>query len=101
MPWSREPGRYRGVPSAQAARIRRLDNNTCQKCGKPGREVDHRDNVAAGGSNDDANLWVLCTECHQAKTQAEAAAGRAKLSRYREPEPHPGRLPRRTPRGGG
>ncbi|MEV0031421.1 HNH endonuclease [Nocardia sp. NPDC050793] len=101
MPWSREPGRYRGVPRPQAERIRRRDNNTCQKCGKPGHEVDHRVNVARGGSDDDVNLWVLCDSCHQAKTQAEAEAGRARHSRYREPEPHPGRLRRSSPPGWG
>ncbi|MGY2036604.1 HNH endonuclease [Nocardia gipuzkoensis] len=92
--WSRDPDRYRGVPRAQAQRIRRRDNWTCQKCGRPGRDVDHKDNIAAGGTHDDANLWVLCEDCHKAKTQTEAAASRARASRYREPEPHPGRLRR-------
>ncbi|MFR9767068.1 HNH endonuclease [Nocardia sp. SC052] len=96
MPWSREPGRYRGVSRAQAEQIRMRDNRTCQKCGKPGREVDHILNVKADGTDDDDNLQVLCKDCHDAKTQGEAAAGRARLSRYREPEPHPGRLPRRS-----
>ncbi|MFF7941630.1 HNH endonuclease signature motif containing protein [Nocardia gamkensis] len=67
---------------------------TCQTCGEPGREVDHEDNVKAGGVDDDEHLWVLCTDCHEAKTQLEAAAGRVRASRSREPEPHPGRLPR-------
>ncbi|MBF6573744.1 HNH endonuclease [Nocardia farcinica] len=92
MPWSREPDRYRGVSRATAARIRRRDKRTCQLCGKPGWQVDHRIPVAAGGTDDDTNLWVLCDGCHQAKTQAEAAAGRARHSRWREPEEHPGRL---------
>lgn len=95
MAWSLEPGRYRGVSRAQANRIRQRDNRTCQKCGRHGWQVDHKTNVAAGGTDDDSNLWVLCNDCHQTKTQSEAAAGRAKLSRYREPEEHPGRLPRR------
>lgn len=92
MPWSTEPDRYRGVSRATAARIRRRDKRTCQLCGKPGWQVDHRIPVAAGGTDDDTNLRVLCDGCHQAKTQAEAAAGRARHSRWREPEEHPGRL---------
>ncbi|WP_425298063.1 HNH endonuclease [Nocardia brasiliensis] len=90
MAWSREPDRYRGVARPQAERIRYRDRWTCQKCGEPGNEVDHIENVAAGGSDDDANLWVLCTECHRVKTAGEAAAGRARRSRKRSIRPHPG-----------
>ncbi|NEW33828.1 HNH endonuclease [Nocardia cyriacigeorgica] len=95
MAWSREPGHRRGRPRQQADRIRSRDNWTCQACGRPDSyEVDHVLNVASGGSDHDDNLQVLCTACHQAKTQREAAAGRVKRSRYREPEPHPGRITR-------
>lgn len=91
MAWSREPGHRRGRPRAQAERIRRRDNWTCQECGRPDSyEVDHVTNVAAGGSDHDDNLRVLCVDCHKAKTQTEAAAGRTKASRVREPEEHPG-----------
>jgi hypothetical protein len=34
-------------------------------------EVDHRTPLCQGGSNDDANLWLLCIPCHKAKTTAE------------------------------
>ncbi|MFI9507558.1 HNH endonuclease [Nocardia sp. NPDC052566] len=88
--WSREPGRYRGVPQPLAERIRYRDRWTCQKCGDPGNEVDHIENVAAGGSDDEANLWVLCTQCHRIKTASEAAAGRARRSRKRSGLLHPG-----------
>ncbi|MGW4325438.1 HNH endonuclease [Nocardia sp. NPDC004573] len=101
MAWSRDPDRYRGVPRRQADRIRRRDKGICQNCGRPGHDVDHDKNVAAGGTDEDENLQVLCTECHKAKIQVEAAAGRARASRYREPEPHPGRLLRRAAGGGG
>ncbi|BAD55092.1 HNH endonuclease [Nocardia farcinica] len=94
MAWSREPGRYRGVSTATAERIRRRDHRTCQQCGQPGSQVDHRINVAAGGTDDDSNLWVLCDSCHATKTSRESAAGRAKVSRWREPEQHPGRVVR-------
>ncbi|MBF6301181.1 HNH endonuclease [Nocardia amamiensis] len=96
MAWSRDPDRYRGVPRAQAEQIRQRDKGICQKCSRPGHEVDHIINVKADGTDDDDNLQVLCKDCHDAKTQGEAQAGKAKRSRYREPEPHPGRLPRRS-----
>lgn len=96
MAWSLEPGRYRGVDRATAQRIRDRDRYTCQRCGGPGHEVDHKVNVKRGGADDDANLWVLCTACHNAKTSAERAAGIALRSRARPPEAHPGR---RTPGG--
>lgn len=90
MAWSTDPDRYRGVPTATARRIRDRDDYTCQICGRPGYEVDHDQNVAAGGTDDDDNLRVLCTDCHKPKIQAEAAAGRAKRSRLRPTQPHPG-----------
>jgi 5-methylcytosine-specific restriction protein A len=93
MAWSRDPDRYRGVSRAQAQRIRERDGYTCRKCKAYGREVDHITNVASGGTDDDSNLWVLCTGCHAAKTKTEAAAGIARRSRRRPPEGHPGRIP--------
>ncbi|MFC9876502.1 HNH endonuclease [Nocardia salmonicida] len=92
MTWSREPDRYRGVGPATAARIRARDNHTCRECGAPGREVDHVVNVRSGGTDDDANLQVLCTEHHRAKTAREAqAAAAARQAQLRLPvEAHPG-----------
>jgi 5-methylcytosine-specific restriction endonuclease McrA len=40
-------------------------------------EVDHRTPLSAGGSNDTANLWLLCIDCHRKKTSAERS-GRLK-----------------------
>ena len=38
-------------------------------------EVDHIKPIALGGAMwDEANLWVLCEECHDVKTAVEAAA---------------------------
>ena len=37
-------------------------------------EVDHRVPLSEGGDNDYANLWLLCVECHKAKTIAERSA---------------------------
>lgn len=60
-------------------RILLRDQYTCRCCGVVTQEieVDHIINVAEGGSDDDSNLQSLCVPCHQAKTAAEAARGRA------------------------
>lgn len=76
--WSTEPDRYRGVPTALANEIRARDNHTCQLCGNAGHPVDHITPVSLGGTNDPANLRVLCSPCHDVKTQAEAAEARAR-----------------------
>jgi 5-methylcytosine-specific restriction protein A len=52
----------------QRNRIRRRDNGICQKCGQLGHEVDHKIALEDQGTNDDANLWLLCRECHKTKT---------------------------------
>lgn len=39
-------------------------------------EVDHRAPLWAGGTNELGNLWLLCVECHKAKTAAEASQRR-------------------------
>ena len=61
-------------------RILSRDGFACQCCGRigAGHEVDHRIPLEQGGSNEDSNLWLLCHECHSAKTADEAKArGRA------------------------
>ena len=37
-------------------------------------EVDHRRPLIEGGDNADANLWLLCCDCHKLKTSAERSA---------------------------
>lgn len=39
-------------------------------------EVDHREPLWAGGTNDLANLWLLCVTCHKRKTAHEAGQRR-------------------------
>lgn len=60
------------------ARILLRDKYTCQQCGHIGDdlEVDHKVNVAQGGTDHDENLQALCVQCHKAKTASESAAGR-------------------------
>lgn len=57
-------------------RIRDRDRWTCQTCGRPGSDVDHIVPLARGGSNDEANLQVLCVPCHQRKSAHEGVEGR-------------------------
>jgi 5-methylcytosine-specific restriction endonuclease McrA len=50
----------------------------CAGCGcvwVPHRDqIDHKMPLEQGGSNDDSNLQPLCSDCHERKTSAEAAA---------------------------
>lgn len=64
-------------------RIRARDCDLCQAClrrddGHVGTyaAVDHRISKGEGGSDDDANLEVICAPCHTEKTAAEARRGR-------------------------
>ena len=70
--------------------ILQRDGYRCQHCklaGRmtPARHVDHIENRAAwirahgsaDGLDNPGNLQSLCKDCHDIKTQAEAAAGRA------------------------
>lgn len=73
------------------------DGHQCQACGHQGApgdgiiQADHIVNVARGGAEyDPANGQALCKHCHDRKTHAEARASRAKNSRLRPREPHPG-----------
>ena len=59
-------------------RVLRRDGNRCVLCGRAASEVDHIVPGSAGGSDDLRNLQSLCKPCHQQKTLAEAARGRAK-----------------------
>lgn len=53
------------------------DKHTCQSCHRVGGELelDHIVNVAVGGTDDESNLQILCTECHRVKTLDESKAG--------------------------
>lgn len=82
------------------ARVFKRDGYSCQLrypnvCTGQAEELDHIDNVAAGGrDDDDSNGQAVCNPCHKVKIAREAAAGRrAKLAQLRIPaERHPGLL---------
>lgn len=49
------------------------DRGRCQLCGRSATdgvtlEVDHKISLAAGGPNDEDNLWTLCAECNRGKS---------------------------------
>ena len=57
--------------------VLRRDKYLCVPCGKygfltPATEVDHIVNKAQGGTDNPENLQGICTDCHKAKTKAEA-----------------------------
>jgi len=71
----------------------RVFGNECARCGADGADVrlelDHIIPVAEGGTDTLDNAQLLCGPCHQPKTQAEAACGRARRSPLRKPPIHP------------
>ena len=83
-PWhhSTESRHARGYDSRWVktrARILERDMHLCQVCLAQGRatpatEVDHVTPKSLGGTDEPENLSAICSPCHQAKTQAEAAA---------------------------
>lgn len=81
-------------------RVFKRDGHSCQLrypdvCTGQAEELDHIDNVAAGGiDDDDSNAQAVCVPCHKVKIAREAAAGRrAKAAQLRVPrEAHPGLL---------
>lgn len=63
------------MTGSKRMRILRRDGFRCQMCGRKANEedgltlhIDHKMPLAKGGSNSDENLWVLCSECNEAKS---------------------------------
>ncbi|HEE9631295.1 TPA: HNH endonuclease [Escherichia coli] len=74
--------RRRVSGSARVSAKRRIfqrDGGLCCLCGcivsLHDSQLDHRRALTFGGSNDDENLWTLCTTCHDGKSRREAATG--------------------------
>jgi 5-methylcytosine-specific restriction endonuclease McrA len=55
----------RRIPENIRSEVVRRAKCACQKCGKPGSEIDH----IRGSSHDLSNLQLLCVGCHREKTE--------------------------------
>ena len=79
MAWSRTSRHARGYGTAWEKLRKRIlirDKYLCQQCKREGRvkvgnQVDHIKPKARGGTDDEANLEVLCRDCHDEKTLKE------------------------------
>lgn len=93
---SNQPLRSEGAPPAVRKRVLARDGYLCQLgyagCTTDAVEVDHIVPVSEHGTNRMDNLQAVCKECHKIKTQTEAQRARAKFSRKRAPQRHPGLL---------
>ena len=88
--------------TARTQHRRRNPPQRCAQCGATGVKLiqDHIANLAANGPDTPANFQWLCHACHTIKTAGEIAAGKARAiarrgslsKRYRDLEPHPGRI---------
>jgi len=101
MPWGTGARARTTTPAHRAQRLRvlRRDRYRCQlqypgRCIGTATEMDHKDNVASGGSDNDANQQAACKPCHAKKSSDEGHAAQAiKRSRLKLPvERHPGLL---------
>lgn len=82
MAWSRESRHTRGYGTAWdklRKTILARDRHLCQPCyhAQPqritaGRIVDHIKGKAIGGTDDPANLQVICDDCNKAKVAEES-----------------------------
>lgn len=99
------PTPRRKMTKARAAKIFLREQGRCYVCsiklrvGIDKYQIEHPDPLCLGGSDDDADLRVICDNCHKAKTAQDVAA-KAKRDRVVtagwEPEPRKSQWPRRS-----
>ena len=67
---TRRVGRH--IPTKLKMRIARRDNYTCQVCGKNLKddelEFDHSIPVSLGGSSEEHNIRLICSNCNRQKS---------------------------------
>ena len=72
----------KGVDSALRKAVLAERGRKCERCGRRGRlEVDHVLPRSQGGTDDRANLMVLCVGCHAEKSSAENSARKASAAK--------------------
>lgn len=76
------------APDRVKERIARKADDTCPKCtrkigGKLRAEYDHIIPLILGGENREANLQLLCNECHAGKTKLDVKI-KSKVARVRK-----------------
>lgn len=69
------PAKRIPLTNAERFAIFKRDGYCCQLCGRTPRdgmrlEVDHKRAVANGGTNDPRNLWTLCQQCNNGKSDS-------------------------------
>lgn len=96
MAWpttSRHERGYGSVWAKTRERIIQRDKGLCQACLRQGKltayrkghafAVDHIRPKAKGGTDDDDNLELLCSDCHADKTTAEGAEAQGRTIKQR------------------
>lgn len=74
------PTHRRPMTKARAARIFLREDGRCYICGRKLRvgvdkyQIEHPEALSLGGSDDDADLRVVCLDCHPPKTAKDAKA---------------------------
>jgi 5-methylcytosine-specific restriction protein A len=66
------------IPARVKVRIFLKHNERCAEClrsirGKLRAEYDHILALCNGGGHRESNIWLLCNECHSAKTKTDVA----------------------------
>jgi 5-methylcytosine-specific restriction endonuclease McrA len=59
------PAARRSVPASTRSAVKERDSHRCVFCGDPGTDIDHIE----GDDNGSANLRLLCSPCHQTRTE--------------------------------
>ena len=73
------PTTRRKMTKARVAKIWLREQGRCYVCsiklrvGVDKYQIEHPDPLCLGGSDDDADLRVICNDCHKAKTKQDAA----------------------------
>lgn len=95
-PWANRPpkqeryGISSGTWRSLKSQVSRRDHNCCHVCGREAQEdetydLDHKRPISQNGSPRDLdNLGLICSECHNIKSRAEAAqANQRRIERRR------------------